>query len=308
MKNYCRSKRKVSIFLAAILFCTGVTGQKVSAMEEIPGETVRMEQQDTIAEPLPEEISDMDESGSETADINVPKETGAGTGKDILDTTTEELSGGCINPEETRKNQAETVPEEVQKNEISDVSGDETQKNEMNNISGEEVQGNAKSSVSGEEVQEDEMSNISGDEAQGDAAEVLPEEELSVTELELTDEETEEPVFTVEIPASLVVNRSFTFSLRMDAAGPVPDGNIVITVNGTVSPDDKAFGLYQGDGCWPYLLVLDEKVLSPQENEVTLPAKAGCVEAEILPVQDPLYAGTYEGKLTFSVSYEEGNY
>lgn len=125
---------------------------------------------------------------------------------------------------------------------------------------------------------------------------------------EKTEQPSNEPAYTIDIPAQVMLNESKSFTIRTIPSGNVKAGNVIVTVDGTESRDKENFALYCGDSCWEYKLQMGSTDITPRQNSTVF--TAGETERKVDVIDIPgsgLYAGTYSGTLTFSVAYEPEN-
>ncbi|MDO4275774.1 MAG: hypothetical protein Q4D16_19055, partial [Eubacteriales bacterium] len=114
-----------------------------------------------------------------------------------------------------------------------------------------------------------------------------------------------EPAYTIDIPAHVMLNESKSFIVRTIPSANAEGGNMVVTIQGTESRDRQNFALYCGNSCWEYKLHMDNAEITPLQNSVVF--SSGETERQVDVISIPgsnLCAGLYSGTLTFSIAYE----
>ena len=151
-----------------------------------------------------------------------------------------------------------------------------------------------------EEKQEDATDDMEG---------ILPDIDHE-QEMELK-EEKNDAKFYVSVPAAVTLTGDTdSFDIETSKEGELPDGNVLITVEGTESDDDDSFALYHESDAgiiWRYKLQIADQLVDKQHNEVLIPAAEDVKKAVIIPTNsnERLISGFYSGSITFHVEYQE---
>lgn len=160
----------------------------------------------------------------------------------------------------------------------------------------EDISGN---SISGNDItdpsSEAEIS-LTGDPVSGN--------DISSNDLLADPESQNAPSFAIAIPAKVILNETNSFPIELLSDQPDRIGSVLVTVEGTTSPDGRYYALYCGQSWWSYQLLMDGNQLNPRQNQVMLTPREGARQVQILSAGDKMYAGTYNGSLRFSVSYQ----
>ena len=114
-----------------------------------------------------------------------------------------------------------------------------------------------------------------------------------------------EPAFYVEIPAQIILNEGRSFTIQTVPAKQVTDGRVLVTVQGTETPDGDSFALYCGKAYWGFQLQIGENLVTPVQNQVELAAEEHSCQAKVVPDQGRSHwAGVYRGNLNFTVTFQ----
>lgn len=121
-----------------------------------------------------------------------------------------------------------------------------------------------------------------------------------------SDERSNEPSYEVEIPSQvMLIENMNSFDIKTRRLCQEEAGSLLVTVEGTQSPDGENFALYCGEESWEYQLEMAGNILTPKKNQTILEACDGTQRVNVIPQENiNLMAGSYTGVLTFRVVYE----
>lgn len=205
-------------------------------------------------------------------------------------------------PKEPEDSKKETKPEEVQKSEEIKKSEGlpmlEVKKPEKNEEAGEETSKESvnNKSESTEDVKKDSENKIS------DTSDMI-EKDLK--------EEKNDAKFYVSVPSAVTLTGDTdSFDIETSKEGDLPEGDVLITVEGTESYDDDSFALcHEGDESliWRYRLQIADQMVDKVHNEILIPGTEAVQKAVIVPTDsyEMMLPGLYTGSITFHVEYRE---
>lgn len=195
-----------------------------------------------------------------------------------------------IKPEEAKKSEeikkSEELPKlEAKKPEKNDEAGEETSKESVNN-----------KKESTEDVKKDSEKQIS------DTSDTI-EKDL--------EEEKNDAKFYVSVPSAVTLTGDTdSFDIETSKEGDLPEGDVLITVEGTESYDDDSFALcHESDESliWRYRLQIADQMVDKVHNEILIPGTEAVQKAVIVPTDsyELMLPGLYSGSITFHVEYRE---
>lgn len=302
----------------------------LALLESSPEEGLECLTEENVSEPIPSE--ETEESGLEADPGEVQTEsssdgsTGAtveasGSEADSAESSEESSSGeGSSSSEEDN-----TAGQETGEPESSQTAGVETTEMESTGDTGTEAEslettGSTEAETTGtESAGQSALTDPSGAETGSPETETgLGEDglplESSVDTLEGALEESSsaeeeipggEPAFYVEIPAQIILNEGRSFTIQTVPAKQVTDGRVLVTVQGTETPDGDSFALYCGEAYWGFQLQIGENLVTPVQNQVELMAEEHSCQAKVVPDQGRSHwAGVYRGNLNFTVTFQ----
>ena len=80
---------------------------------------------------------------------------------------------------------------------------------------------------------------------------------------------------------------------------------MLVTVQGTETPDGDSFALYCGEAYWGFQLQIGENLVTPVQNQVELATEEHSCQAKVVPDQGRSHwAGVYRGNLNFTVTFQ----
>lgn len=251
--------------------------------EDSPSETESTESpavSGNDAEETEESSAQTESSPEENASQEAPSddpETGESDPKEA-----EKPSDDTEEENETETENPESLPENPMEDCESDLPTEE--------ISGNSISGNTVTDPSCEaEI------SLSGNTVSGN--------DISSNDISEDTQIKNEPSFAIAIPARVILNETRSFPIQLLSDQPDRLGSVLVTVEGTTSPDGRFYALYCGQSWWSYQLLMDGNQLNPRQNQVMLTPQYGTRQVQIQPAGDKMYAGTYSGSLRFSVSY-----
>lgn len=230
----------------------------------------------------------------------------------ILNELQEEIEAKKAEEEKRLQEEAEKVKEQPQQAETSESpesKTDETEKLEetkklkgLSNLSGEHL--GKTDEAEGKDTGKEEK-----DETAADTEHKFP--EVPAEQISEPEEKKNEAMFYVSVPSSVTLTGDTdSFDIETSREVDLPDGNVLITVEGTESCDDESFALYHENDMgiiWRYRLQIAGQMVDKIHNEVVIPGAETIQKAVIVPTDsyDKMLPGLYSGSITFHVEYQE---